>query len=100
MRDDLTDALRRRQQTRDISEELELATADSTRSTIERDEMGRALATLSPDQQVVIALRYYKDLPLEEIAARLGVPSGTVQSRIHYALKKLHAAIAAAEEIA
>ena len=90
----------RRQQTRDISEELELATADSTRSTIERDEMGRALATLSPDQQVVIALRYYKDLPLEEIAARLGVPSGTVQSRIHYALKKLHAAIAAAEEIA
>jgi uncharacterized membrane protein YcaP (DUF421 family) len=35
---------------------------------------------------------------LEEIAARLGVPAGTVQSRLHYALKKLHAVMAAAEE--
>ena len=76
-----------------------LATADSSGSTIERDEVGRAIATLSAEQQVVIALRYYRDLPLDEIAARLGVPPGTVQSRLHYALKKLHAAMAAAEEM-
>ena len=88
----------RRQLTRDISEEMGLATADSTGPTIERDEVGRAVATLTPDQQVVIALRYYRDLSLDEIAARLGIPSGTVQSRIHYALKKLQTAIAAAEE--
>jgi RNA polymerase sigma factor (sigma-70 family) len=46
---------------------------------------------------VVVALRYYRDLPVDEIAARLGVPRGTVQSRLHYALKRLQAAIDAAD---
>ena len=31
-----------------------------------------AISTLSPEHQVVIALRYYRDLPLDEIAARPG----------------------------
>jgi RNA polymerase sigma-70 factor (ECF subfamily) len=88
----------RRQRTRDISEEMDIASADTSASTVERDELGRAISTLSPEHQVVVALRYYRDLPLDEIAARLGVPAGTVQSRLHYALKKLHAVMAAAEE--
>jgi DNA-directed RNA polymerase specialized sigma24 family protein len=45
----------------------------------------------------VIALRYYGDLPIEAIASRLAIPAGTVQSRLHYALKRLHAAIDLAE---
>ena len=46
---------------------------------------------------MVVALRYYRDLPVDEIASRLGIPAGTVQSRLHYALKRLHAAIDTAD---
>ncbi len=59
----------------------------------DRDLLGSAIATLSPDHRVVVALRYYRDLTVEDIASRLGVPVGTVHSRLHYALKRLHAAI-------
>jgi RNA polymerase sigma-70 factor, ECF subfamily len=39
----------------------------------------------------VIVLRYWRDLSMEEIAERVGVPSGTVRSRLHYAIKALKA---------
>lgn len=87
----------RRQQTRDISEEMGLAVADPYGQSLDRDVVGRAVAKLSADHQIVVALRFYRDLSVEQIAVRLGVPSGTVQSRLHYALKRLHAAIDAAE---
>ena len=37
----------------------------------------------------MIALRFWHDLTLEQVAERLGVPLGTVKSRLHYALKAL-----------
>jgi RNA polymerase sigma-70 factor, ECF subfamily len=82
----------------DISAEVALATGDHTGRVEDRDVVGAAIAALSPDHQVVVALRYYRDLPIEEIARRLGVPHGTVQSRLHYALKHLHAALDAADK--
>jgi RNA polymerase sigma-70 factor (ECF subfamily) len=82
----------------DISAEVALATGDHTGSVEDRDVIGVAIAALSPDHQVVVALRYYRDLTVEDIARRLGVPSGTVQSRLHYALKRLHDAIDAADK--
>jgi RNA polymerase sigma factor (sigma-70 family) len=44
---------------------------------------------LNPDQKVVVSLRFWKDLSLQQIADLLGVPLGTVQSRLHYALRAL-----------
>lgn len=41
-----------------------------------------ALRALPEAQRQVIALHYLADLPVEEIAAELGVPSGTVKSRL------------------
>jgi RNA polymerase sigma-70 factor (ECF subfamily) len=32
---------------------------------------------------------YYHDVPAERVAAALGVPAGTVRSRLHYALRAL-----------
>jgi RNA polymerase sigma-70 factor (ECF subfamily) len=89
------DRMRRtsRWQTTDISSEVALATGDPLAQTDERDVLETALATLSPDHQVVVALRYFRDLPVDAIASRLGIPSGTVQSRLHYALKRLHAVL-------
>ena len=87
-----------RRQATDISAEVAMATGDHAGRTEDRDVVGAAIAALSPDHQVVVALRYYRDLTVDEIARRLDVPSGTVQSRLHYALKHLRAAIDAADK--
>jgi RNA polymerase sigma-70 factor (ECF subfamily) len=86
-----------RWQTRDISGELALVGGDEFAVAHQRDAIATALARLSPDQRVVVALRYYVDLTVDEIAARLGIPSGTVHSRLHYALRRLRQLINDAE---
>jgi RNA polymerase sigma-70 factor (ECF subfamily) len=75
---------------RDISAELDVATPDPYARTHERDVIEQALATLSADHRVVVALRFDRDLTADEIARRLDIPVGTVHSRLHYALRKLH----------
>jgi RNA polymerase sigma-70 factor (ECF subfamily) len=82
---------------RDISAELSLASADAYGAALDRDLIGRAISSLSPDHRIVVALRYFADLPIEEIATRLEIPPGTVQSRLHYALKRLHDSIDGAD---
>jgi RNA polymerase sigma-70 factor, ECF subfamily len=77
----------------DISSELTLVSADHAGDAEKRQLIGAALALLSPDHQIVVALRFYRDLTIADIAARLGVPAGTVRSRLHYALQRLQAAI-------
>jgi len=67
----------------------EVESADAFRSMIEGDEVAAAVARLAPDQRVVIALRYWRDLTLEQVAETLGLPLGTVKSRLHYALRAL-----------
>ena len=85
-------------QARDISAEVGLASGDQFgRAADDHELLGNALATLSPDHRMVVALRFYRDLQVEEIATRLGIPTGTVQSRLHYALKHLHRLIDAAD---
>ena len=74
-----------RWQATDISDEVALATGDHAARAEDRQVLGAAIAALSPDHQVVVALRFYRDLTVDDIATRLGVPAGTVQSRLHYA---------------
>jgi RNA polymerase sigma-70 factor (ECF subfamily) len=83
--------------TKDISAEVAASVGDPFAQSHDRDVLANAIEALSPDQRVAVALRYYRDLPIDEIASRLGIPAGTVQSRLHYALKRLHAAIDAAD---
>jgi RNA polymerase sigma-70 factor (ECF subfamily) len=44
------------------------------------------LRGLPADQRQVLVLRFYVDLTVREIAAELGVPAGTVKSRLHTAV--------------
>jgi RNA polymerase sigma-70 factor, ECF subfamily len=90
-------ARRSRWEARDISKEVAVASGDPIGQAHDRDVIGAALATLTPDHAIVVALRYYRDLSVDEIGRRLGIPAGTVQSRLHYALKRLHAAIEATD---
>lgn len=52
-------------------------------------DLRRALARLPQPQREVVVLRYYFDLPLEEIAAVTGQRPGTVRSRLHRAIAAL-----------
>ena len=54
---------------------------------IDRDQLERAARRPSIDHRVVVVLRYYLDLPHAEIAELLGIPVGTVRSRVRYALQ-------------
>jgi RNA polymerase sigma-70 factor (ECF subfamily) len=72
-----------------FDDETEVVAADPFRATLTRDAVGRALDRLSPEQRVVVVLRYWRDMPLDQIATRLDVPLGTVKSRLHYALRLL-----------
>jgi RNA polymerase sigma-70 factor (ECF subfamily) len=62
---------------------------DDFRSVAERDALNAAFPKLDPDLQLVVALRFYRDLPLDDIAELLGIPLGTVKSRLHTGLKRL-----------
>jgi RNA polymerase sigma factor (sigma-70 family) len=71
------------------------AAADGTSFVIDRDQLERAARRLSIDHRAVVVLRYYLDLPHAEIAELLGIPVGTVRSRLRYALQGLRAALEA-----
>jgi RNA polymerase sigma-70 factor (ECF subfamily) len=86
-----------RWRTRDLSEGDAIVTADPMGQALDREVLRAALATLSPDHRIVVALRFYRDLTAEQIAERLGIPAGTVRSRLHYATQRLHDALDDAE---
>lgn len=69
------------------------AGSDGTSFVIDRDQLERAARRLSIDHRVVVVLRFYLDLPHEDIAGLLGIPVGTVRSRLRYALQGLRAAV-------
>jgi RNA polymerase sigma factor (sigma-70 family) len=62
---------------------------DPLASVHHRDELGRALSTLSAEEREAIALRFGADLSVPEIAKVLGEPLTTVEGRVYRALRKL-----------
>ncbi|HEU4544165.1 MAG TPA: sigma-70 family RNA polymerase sigma factor [Jiangellaceae bacterium] len=63
--------------------------AVSTLSGERRVELMAAVQRLPEPQQRVIACRYFLDLDERETATALGLPAGTVKSRLHRALRRL-----------
>lgn len=59
----------------------------------DRDRIGRAFRSLSGEHRVILGLRHFADLPITEIAARLGVPVGTAKSRLNRATAELRRAL-------
>lgn len=64
--------------------------------TIELDgaQVWRALGELPPDQRAVVELAYFEGLTLVEVGACLGVPAGTVKSRLSRAIAAMRALFA------
>jgi RNA polymerase sigma-70 factor (ECF subfamily) len=58
----------------------------------ERDRaVRRAVGRLEPDLRETVALHYFQELSFKEVGAVLGVPAGTVKSRLNRALRRLRA---------
>jgi RNA polymerase sigma-70 factor (ECF subfamily) len=53
-------------------------------------DLADALGRLSLDHRAVVVCRFYLDWSVEETAAALGLPDGTVKSRLRRALDVLH----------
>jgi RNA polymerase sigma-70 factor (ECF subfamily) len=85
--------VRRRSQVRETAliAQMEMGGRDDFGGVADRDAIAAAFPKLDPDLQVVVALRFYKDMQLEAIADLLGIPLGTVKSRLHTGLKRLRA---------
>jgi len=90
-RNRLRDTARRR--TSDLDSQASLAAPEHSGRTHDRIMVEQALAGLKPDDRVVLALRYYHDLKLSDIAEVLGVPTGTVKSRLNSAHTRLRTAV-------
>ncbi|MFI9596696.1 RNA polymerase sigma factor [Nonomuraea sp. NPDC052265] len=56
-------------------------------------DLAGALAVLSPEDREVLLMIAWADLSYEEVARALGVPIGTIRSRLHRARKKTRAAL-------
>jgi RNA polymerase sigma-70 factor (ECF subfamily) len=67
--------------------------SDDLADVVDRDQLERGFRRLSAEHRAVIVLRYMLDWPLDRVAGTLGIPVGTVDSRLHRALGALRAAI-------
>ena len=72
-----------------------LSVAEHSSSVVDRDQLERGFRRLSIDHRAVVVLYHYLDMPVDEVAETLGVPVGTVRSRLHHAMRGLRAALEA-----
>ena len=85
------DALRRQTRRENREEKWigEQPTSEGPKAFGVREDVRWALAKLSEPLRDVIELGVFQDLPYAEVAEILGIPVGTVKSRMHNALKEL-----------
>jgi RNA polymerase sigma factor (sigma-70 family) len=70
--------------------------ADDIAVVAHRDELERAFLKLSIEQRAVLVLTHYVGMPAADVSQVLGIPVGTVHSRLHYALRAMRTALASA----
>jgi RNA polymerase sigma-70 factor, ECF subfamily len=94
--------LARRRRRRPIEVELSpiapAVTSDASAHVAQRDELERGFVRLSDEHRAVLVLHYYVGMPMPALAATLGIPLGTAQSRLGRALIALRIAIGADPE--
>jgi RNA polymerase sigma-70 factor (ECF subfamily) len=76
----------------DLADEALDPEADLLRQTTQ-EEIMQALACLTPEHREVLELAFFQDFACKEIAAIVGIPLGTVKSRLSYARRALKTAL-------
>ena len=77
----------RRRETESVDETLVVAWNSSTREEVLALE--EALLSLDRQDREIVTLKYFDGLSYDELAERLGIPKGTVMSRLFHARRKL-----------
>ena len=68
--------------------------SDTAKQVADRDLVDQVLRGLEPEWRAVVVMHYFLDMPLQDIAATLGIPVGTVKSRLHRSLRSMRLAVA------
>ena len=76
-------------------DEVAAATADPAASV----DLHRALARLGHDERLVLVLRYYLDMPYEEIAGVLGITAKAARTRVERALHRMRPSLQVREAL-
>jgi RNA polymerase sigma-70 factor, ECF subfamily len=76
-----------------LTDQHQPAAPDELRAVNDRDQLERGFRRLSVDQRAVVVLHHYLGMTLEEVAATLEIPVGTVNSRLGRAMSKLRRAL-------
>jgi RNA polymerase sigma-70 factor (ECF subfamily) len=89
-------ARRRRLAANLVSLPLDLPAGNDEFLTVaDRDQLEHGFRRLPPTQRAILVLRHYAGLDPTEIADVLGIPAGTVRSRLHHAHRAMRAALEA-----
>ena len=67
---------------------------DDFASVVTRDELDRAFLQLAVEHRAVLVLTHYVGMSAAEVADVLGIPVGTVYSRLHYGIRLMRSAMA------
>ncbi|MDQ1717174.1 MAG: polymerase sigma-70 factor, subfamily [Actinoplanes sp.] len=67
---------------------------------LDQTMLARAIQRFPPPHRQIVIETFFLGTPMHVTAARLGVPAGTVRSRLHYALSQLRRQVTAAGCIA
>ena len=86
---------KRRSRAEQRVEPIEGHAADPATATADRDELARAFEALPPEGRALIVLHYYLGLPMHETSLILGLPVGTVKSRLNRTKQQMRATIEA-----
>lgn len=82
---------RKRRRASGVTENDDLSNYAAAPQTPEQMELAAIVSSLPEAQREVLLMRFVDDMQLDEIAAALEIPVGTVKSRIHNALSTLRA---------
>jgi RNA polymerase sigma-70 factor (ECF subfamily) len=77
--------------------DAQLPTGNGLDAALQHRQLDRAFGRLSPADRLLLILHFHWNQPVAETAATLGIPAGTVKSRVHHAVRRLRAAYDAEE---
>ena len=79
----------RRHRTEDLSARIDIAGPDPTNPIADEIVVRRALDRLKPDDRIVLALRFYRDMKVDDIAEAIDINPGAASSRLYRAVERL-----------
>jgi RNA polymerase sigma-70 factor, ECF subfamily len=80
-----------------VPEDVVVGSAEE--ATLRGADLRRAISALRHEDRLVVALYFYLDMPLEEVAAVTGTSAGAARARLYRAVARLRPGVAIEEEL-